>query len=121
MVQGMGTRCGRLVVIVHSVHISEHAHIVLKWHPSLVNQTQLSAVLEVLHHQHAKEGPGTLAVSPWHLQECLQSQSDCSRHMTTIELTARPWRGIQCAHTMHAYVYTCAYRAYLWYLMTLYS
>ena len=61
-----------------------------------------------------KEGLGTLAIRLWHLQECVQSQSDCSCHMTTVELTAR--RHIQggaryaCAHYACTYfniVHTC--------------
>ena len=78
---------------------------------SLVNQTQLSAVLDVLHHQHIKEGLGTLAVTAWHLQECVQSQSDCSYHMTTVKLTARryirDWARYVCSHYACAYLNTC--------------
>ena len=64
-----------------------------------------------------ERGLGTLAVRPWHLQECVQSPSDCSCHMTTIELTTRKLMrggaGYACAHHACVAMYICAHCAYL--------
>ena len=51
---------------------------------------------------HGKRVWGLWPLDMWHLQECVQGQSDYSCHMTTVELTARKhiWGGIWyvCTH-----------------------